>query len=359
MRICYFGDYPISGRTQVLRLAMKEVGYEILDCHSDKTRFAFYYDLFKKLRALKGSYDVLFIGNSGPSVFLPLFAKLISKVPVVWEPLFSIYDSYVFDRKLTSRFSVKALYYFLMDYLGSHAADCIILDTYANCDYFSKTFCVERKKFARVLIGADITVFSPQESVRGEHVFEVEYHGKYIPVQGIGVIVRAAQLVLNDPHIHFTMIGGGQIYKETVALATKLGCTNITFLPFMPLHELRPYIAKADVCFGLIGDVPRVVRAIPNKLYEAAAMGRVTINADTPALREVFTPGYDVVTVPQGDHEAVAEAIRALKKSGKARELGKHAYITLHEKVSLQKIGEELKSALDAIYEDTRLGLSR
>jgi glycosyltransferase involved in cell wall biosynthesis len=349
MTICYFGDYVLNGRTHVLRLAMEEAGVHIVDCNSNEMGIRFFIDLFKKHRALKGKYDILFIGNSGPSNFLPLFAQIITKKPVVWEPLFSIYDNYIFDRKFAPRYSVKALYYFIMDWVGGHTADAVVLDTDEDCKYFSETFHVRRDKCLRVLIGADTNAFVPMVVPKEGTRFEVEYHGKYIPVQGIDVIVRAAKLLEDDRDIHFTMIGSGQAYKETVALAESLKTTNITFLPFMPVAELRPYIARADVCFGLVGDVPRVVRAIPNKLYEAAAMGKVTINADTVALREVFTPGVDVIAVPQGNHEAVAKAIRELKVSGSAKELGENARKTLHEKVSFAKIGEELKIVFDYV----------
>jgi glycosyltransferase involved in cell wall biosynthesis len=346
MKICYFGDYQITGRTKVLRLALEKKGIEIIDCHSEKKGIAFYSDLWKKVRALQNDFDVLFIGNSGPSNFLPLFAQCVTSKPIVWEPMFSIYDNYVFDRKVAPRWSIKALYYFIMDYVGCRASDVIILDTHANGTYFVETFHADKTKIARVLIGADTGVFYPMEREKEHALFEVEYHGKYIPVQGIDVIVRAAKLLEDDPHIHVTMIGNGQMYKETVKLAETLNVSNITFLPFMPVDELRPYIARADVCFGLIGDVPRVHRAIPNKLYEAAAMQRVTINADTVALREVFTPGEDVIVVPPGNVQAVADAIRSLKASGKALEMGEKAAHTFHEQVSFDCIGDELIAAL-------------
>lgn len=329
----------------MLRLAMEQAGITIVDCYSETRGLRFFIELFKKHRALRGTYDILFIGNSGPSNFLPLFAKLITRKPVVWEPLFSIYDNYVFDRKFAPRYSLKALYFFMMDWIGGRAADIVILDTHANCEYFSRTFHVRRDKCVRVLVGASTDVLHPISVEKKEDIFEVEYHGKYIPVQGTDVIVRAAKLLEDDPQIHFTMIGGGQVYGETVALAESLGAKNITFLPFLPMEEVKQYIAHADACFGLIGDVPRIVRAIPNKLYEAAAMGKVSINADTVGLREVFTPGVDVVGVPQGDHVAVAEAIRALKNDRSAKRLGEAAYQTLTTKVSFADIGKEVQEA--------------
>ncbi len=227
----------------------------------------------------------------------------------------------------------------------------ILLDTNANADYFATTFHVDRAKLKRVLIGADESVFAPIEVPRDPRMFEVEFHGKYIPVQGVDAIIRAAKLLEDDREIHFTLIGGGQVYAENKALADSLQVKNITFLPFMPTHEVRTYVAKADVCFGLVGDVPRVVRAIPNKLYEAAAMGKPTINADTPALRELFTPGLDVLGVPPGDHEQIARVIRDLKRSGEANAIGRRAQETFLKKASLRCIAAELQNVLTGVVD--------
>ena len=346
MTICYFGDYHLNGRTQVLRLAIERAGITIVDCHSSATGVRFFIELFTKLRKLRGQYDVLFIANSGPSNFMPLFAQCVTSVPIVWEPLFSIYDNYIFDRKVAPRFSVKALYYFVMDFVGSHCADHIILDTRNNCEYFEKSFFVRSNKFHVVLTGADTDIFKPGKSGNDTDMFEVEFHGKYIPVHGTEVIVRAAKLLEDDQKIRFTMIGTGQMYKETVALAEELGLTNMRFLPFMPQQEVVQHVLDADVTIGLLGDVPRIVRAIPGKLYEAAVMGRVTINADTPALREVFTPGVDVVGIPQGNPEALASAIRGLKESGKAEEMGESARKTFLARASVEHLSASVKNIL-------------
>ncbi len=350
MTICYFGDYQAeSGRTQVLRMAIEAAGIKIIECHSKERGIHFFIDLYKKHRVLRGSYDILFIGNSGPSNFLPLFAQMITRKPIVWEPLFSIYDNYVFDRKVAPRYSLKALYYFLMDYISSHCADRIVLDTENNCRYFEESFHIKKGVCGVVHTGANTATFRPVPASRTGTRFEIEFHGKYIPVHGTEVMVRAAKILMDDPDIHFTMIGKGQMHDETVALAQEIGVTNMDFLPFMPQSEVIQYIANADATIGLLGDVPRIARAIPGKLYETAAMGKVSINADTPALREIFTPGVDVIGVRQGDPEDLARAIREVKKEGTARAMGEAAQKTFESRVSLACLSAEIRGILDSV----------
>jgi glycosyltransferase involved in cell wall biosynthesis len=342
MTICYFGDYaPDYARTRILIKGLRIAGAKVIECNVlEGGTFSKLRTLYRKHRKI-GEYDVMLVGQ-GDFRLMPLFARCITRKPIVWEPLFSLYDAWVYDRKLANPYSLKALLYWLIDRMGSMFTDTTLLDTKENAEYFIKEFRLPRKKLSYAYIGADKDVFTPKKRAKNTEIFEVEFHGKYIPVQGTDVLVRAAKILMDDPSIHFTMIGSGQEAKRTQTLAQEIGATNVTFLGFLPQSDIAEYIANADVCIGLIGDVPRVGRAIPNKLYEAAAMSRVSINADGPGIRELFTPGKDVVTIKQGDAEDLARAIRELKASGKASEMGKAAYETYLRTSTPEVIGRKL-----------------
>ena len=58
---------------------------------------------------------------------------------------------------------------------------------------------------------------------------------------------------------------------------------------------------------------------IPNKVYQALAVGRAVVTADTPAIRELFTDGEQLLTVPPGDARALADAIERLQHDGSLR----------------------------------------
>ncbi len=352
MTICYFGDYNSEySRTKIILKGLALHGVKVLHVNvRGKKGVGLFWELYQKHKELKEHYDVLFIGV-GDSRLTPLLAHMIARAPVLWEPLFSIYDNWVFDRKLASPHSLKALWYWFIDWLDCKVSDLIILDTKANAEYFHHEFGVPMKKLNWIYIGADDETFIPQKVVSKNDVFEVEFHGKYIPVQGPEVIVRGAKaLQEHGAHVHFTMIGSGQEGKRAQLLAHELQVKNITFLPFMPIEEVTKYVAAADVCIGLIGDVPRVARAIPNKLYEAAAMGKPSINADTPALRELFTPGNDVIAIPQGDHNALAAVIADLMQHPqKAKDIGTAARETYLKWGTNKEVGKQTLTALEGL----------
>ncbi len=349
MTICYFGDYdPDYSRTRVILNGLEELGVTILHCNVREKGLKKYFKLWRAHQALHGQYDLIFIPMSNSRIF-SFVAKCFSRKPVVWEPLFSLYDNWVYDRKLATPHSLKAYYYWFLDWIGCTFADLVILDTETNADYFHQTFWVPKRKLAHVYIGTDERIFFPRARIGTEKNFEVEFHGGYIPLQGADVIVRAAKL-LENKKVHFTMIGSGQMRASTEALAAELHLTNITFLPFLSKLEITAYIGNADVCIGLIGDVPRVARAIPNKLYEAAAMGKLSINADTPALRELFTPGKDVIAIPQGDHNALAAAIaNFMQHPQKAKDIGAAARETYLKWGTNARVGQQALNVLSRI----------
>lgn len=342
MTILYFGDYdPKYSRTRVILNGLASERVKVIHVNVRKKKgLSLLWNLYKGHAAVKEEYDVLFIGV-GDSRVIPLLARLIARAPIVWEPLFSIYDNWVFDRKLVSPHSPKAYWYWLLDWIDCRVADLIILDTKTNVEYFSRTFGIPMRKLSTALVGADTQTFIPMEKTKKSAFFEIEFHGKYIPVQGTDIIVRAAKLLENDA-VHFTMIGGGQAFAETKKLAEELHVSNVTFLPFLPQAEVVEYIRNADACVGLVGDVPRVVRAIPNKLYEAAAMARVSINADTSSLREVFTPSKDTIGVRAGDAKDFAHAVRELKEKANTVELGKAAYETFMRHATPELVAKKL-----------------
>jgi glycosyltransferase involved in cell wall biosynthesis len=71
-------------------------------------------------------------------------------------------------------------------------------------------------------------------------------------------------------------------------------------------------MACADIVLGIFGVTPKACMVIPNKVYQALAVGRAVITADTAAVRELFTNGEDLLMVPPGDAAALARAIERL-----------------------------------------------
>jgi glycosyltransferase involved in cell wall biosynthesis len=72
-------------------------------------------------------------------------------------------------------------------------------------------------------------------------------------------------------------------------------------------------LRHAHVLLGIFGTTEKAARVVPHKLYQGLALGRPLITADTPAVRDFFTPGEHLLTVPAGEPAALAEAVLRLR----------------------------------------------
>ena len=322
MTICYFGNYdPGYSRNRVLKKGLKKNGVEVVECNDRSPGIKKYLEIIRKHHRLSGQYDALIIGYAVQGQrFIVLLARLITRKPVVWDALFSLYDNWIFDRKLASPNSLKAYYYWFLDWICCRVADYIILDTFGNIKYFVETFGISPEKFIRILVGTDDEIVYPREKQTDGSKFVAAFHGRYIPVQGAEYIIKAAKILAKEPNIEFRLLGAGQEFKKVKKLADDLGLKNVVFLPPVSYGELPKFIAEAYVCFCLLGVSPRADLAIPNKVYEAAAMCRAIINADTTSIKELFSDHESILLCRAGDPEDIARKILELKNNPALKE---------------------------------------
>jgi len=164
MTICYFGNFDLNyARNRVIIKGLKENDVRVLVCHSGSRGIKKYWKLFKEHRKIANKYDILIVGFAGRTRSMVIFAKLISRKPIIWDAFYSIYDSWVFDRKLVNPKSLKAKYYWFLDWLACKLADKILLDTNEHIKYFVKEFKIKKDKFIKVLIGTDDSIFYPRK----------------------------------------------------------------------------------------------------------------------------------------------------------------------------------------------------
>ena len=162
MKICYFGNYdPEYARNRVIMKGLRENNVEVLECRSKSGSWRKFIDLLRNHRKI-GNYDFMIVGYSDSRLIVP-FAKILNRGKfLVWDAFYSLYDSWVFDRKLTNSGTIRARYYWLIEWVAVRTADKILLDTLSHIDYFAKTYKISEGKFIRVLIGADDSIFYPR-----------------------------------------------------------------------------------------------------------------------------------------------------------------------------------------------------
>lgn len=316
MRVLYFGTYnPDYSRNRVLIKGLRANGTEVVECHvSAKDRLKYFKLLWRFLKS--PGFDLMIVGFPGQEAMF--LARLLTRKPIIFDAFTSHFGGYILDRQYYSKTSWRAKYYRFLDTWSCKLADLILLDTNAHISFFIKEFKLDMKKFLRIFVGTDGDVFYPRKDPKDTDKFLVHFHGFFIPLQGIKYIIKAAKLLENED-VHFNIIGNGQTFKNDLKLAESLNSENISFIDPIPYEQLPLFMAKADICLGVFGDSPKTDMVIPNKIYEAMAMGKAIITADTPAARELLNDGGNALFCHKADADDLAEKIKLLKNSPEIR----------------------------------------
>ena len=303
--------------------------------------------LWRQREAVRGA-DVVLVAYPG-HLDMPMARALARRYgkPLLFDPFLSLWDTAVGDRGLYAAGSVRARAVKAIDRLALRLADGVLADTGAMADFYAELADLPRERMHVVPVGAEEGLFTPPApNVRqAESGCEVLFYGRMIPLHGVETIVQAARWLEGEPAIAFHLVGEGQV---DVAGLLAAGPANVRWTRALPYAALPDAIAGATLTLGLFGSSAKAARVVPHKVYEAAAMGRAIVTADTPAMREAFPEA--VALVPPGDPEALAATIRALCADADRRErLGTAARARFEAAFSTRAIGEALRAAVAAL----------
>ncbi len=343
IRVCFFGHYdPNYSRNRIIMKALRRAGASVVEIRSCLSGIARYRQLLKVLRTW---FDIMWVGfPSHTDMPLAKIVCLLKRRPLIFDPLISYYDSIVWDRKLFRPKSFDAYRMYLTDWLSCRLADIVVLDTNTHIDYFVATFNIPRSKCRCLYVGADDEVMFPKNEVLSKDPFVVFFYGTFIPLHGIEHIIEAAAILEKaGEDISFIIVGSGQIFPAIRHIVEKRKLKSIRLLGKLPYEELPRLMNASHICLGIFGTTPKAQRVIPNKIFDAIAVARSVITADTPAVREVFTHGKDIYLVPPGDPKALAHAILTLKQNPILRnQIATAENQIFKERFSIQVISTEL-----------------
>lgn len=291
------------------------------------------------LRPGREEADVVYVGYPG-HLDLPAARRAARSRPIVFDPLVSLYDTLVSDRRRVAAGSAAARLLRRVDRHAFRTADLVVADTAAHAAFFASSFALPRERVAVCPVGADDELFVPGE--RPHPACDALFVGKLIPLHGVETVLAAAALA---PELRFRVVGDGQL---SGLLAHRP--PNVTWEPWLPYELLAAANREAACALGAFGTSDKAARVIPNKAYQALATATPLVTADTPAARELLEPGRDAVLVPAGDAEALAAAIRTLAEdAGERARLGAAGRAAYEARASLPVLAGLWRALLDEL----------
>jgi glycosyltransferase involved in cell wall biosynthesis len=260
-------------------------------------------------RSAGGSpFDALVVGYPG-HLDLGAARKLARRRPVVFNPLVSLADTLVGDRRRFRQGGLAARVLRSIDRRAFRAADLVVADTGAQATLFES---LGAQRVGVCFVGAEERLFRPGWSPPDD--FTALFVGKLIPLHGLETILAAARLA---PDVRFRVVGSGQLEG-----LLEQRPANVEHVPWVEYDRLPAELHRASCALGIFGTSAKAARVIPNKAFQALACGTPLITADTPAARELLRDGESALLVPPGDPEALAEALRRVVERGPALSAG-------------------------------------
>lgn len=253
------------------------------------------------------SADLVFVGYDSPK--LVIIARIFTRKKIIYNAALSVYERLIISRELAPRLSVKAVYYWLLDFVAVHFSSLVMVETNQQADYFKKIFRVSRRKIYRNWTGVDGDRFFHDPSLPKLDVFTVLFRGAFMPEAGVEYAIKAAK-ILEDKNVKFVIMGGGILLEKTKKLIEELKPTNLKLITdFLSQEKLRETMQGCHLSLGQLSDHVRLTRTIPHKAYESLAMQLPYLTAHNTGILELLIPDQTCLTCNPADAKSLAEKI--------------------------------------------------
>jgi glycosyltransferase involved in cell wall biosynthesis len=268
------------------------------------------------------------------------------RAPIVFAPLVSITETLVEDREIHAAGSNVGRLVNTVDRWSLRLPSRVLIDTEAHRRYLVEELGAQPARIACWHLGADWEVFRPYAPRPRGGPLRVLFYGQFLPLHGVDVILAAMAELASDPAYEFTVVGTGPERRRALEAVPRRALDRVRLAEWVSYEQLGELVASADVCLGTFGSSRKARMVIPNKVYQAAAVGRAVLTADTPALREVFTPGSHLAVCAPGDVEALVDGIRRLRADDEREALALAARQLMAFRFSRQAQATALEHAL-------------
>jgi colanic acid biosynthesis glycosyl transferase WcaI len=183
--------------------------------------------------------------------------------------------------------------------------------------------------------------------------FTVMYAGAMGEVQGLDVVLDAAELLRDNDRVGFLFVGGGVAKAGLQDAVQSRGLTHVTFAPPQPAEQMAEVLSQGNVQLISLRDLPVFANTLPSKLPATLAAGRPIIAAVGGDAAEVVSAANAGEVVSPGSGKQLADAVLRASRADSATlsrwgQSGRRYYEEqLSEKVGVAKLACLLREAAD------------
>ncbi len=336
-------DYSLNS---VCLKGLRENGVEVLDFHVKNRGVSGFIKALSFYSHNSKNTDALIIGCDSPA--LAIFIRPFCGKKMIYNAVMSVYERLIISRELASKYSFKAAYYWLLDFIAVHFANLTLVESDHQVDFFKKIFKLSGEKIYRSYIGVDEDKFFYDSSIPKFPAFTVLFRGTLMPEAGAEYVIQAAK-ILENQNIKFIMHGGGMLLGKIIKLIEEAKPKNLEFISdFFSYEELRMLMQKCHLSLGQLSDHPRLIRTIPHKAYESLALKLPYLTASNRGILELLKAGDNCIICEPANAKSLAEKILWAKNNPQELEkISQNGHLLFKNKLTVEKLGRELKNKLD------------
>jgi hypothetical protein len=216
---------------------------------------------------------------------------------------------------------------------------------------------IARDKIYVVPNGVDTEIFFPRikdqeviEALDLEKTFVISFIGTHGLAHGLDFIVSCLD-ELQDPGVHFLFIGDGAEKHRVRTLAKERGMHNCTFLDLVPRNQVPRYISASDAALVHLKNREMFQKALPSKMFEAAAMQRPILLGVEGLARELIETYKAGIFFQPENKESFFQAVQRLKEDKELYAVCQKGCRRLAEDFDRQKKAEEMYQILQRVVE--------
>ena len=227
--------------------------------------------------------DLVYASSTPLTVGIPsLVAKWFKRQQFIFEVRDQWPATVVEVGALKNKFSIKFLLWFEKLVYRNSSLIVAISDGMAND---IKKLVKKTKPVITIPNGSDLDIFSPdvdgsgfREKRNWNNKLVLLHAGSMGRINGLEIIVDVAEKIKKQTDILFVFVGHGKNESILRDKVSKLGLTNVEFIPAVPKQELPTILAASDVAMAVIGNFPIIERhASLNKFYDGLSAGRCVL----------------------------------------------------------------------------------
>lgn len=202
--------------------------------------------------------------------------------------------------------------------------------------------------------GAELELFHPK--VKSEQMrrrwnlgskFIALYTGNLGLAQLPEVLVKAAELLKNEPDIMFLIVGAGVLSEKLRAQAQQKNLTNIIFTGPRPRSEMPFFVAASDVCIIPYKKSETFRNTLPSKMFDYMAGGKPIIINLAGEAGELIQEAKCGLVVKEENARAMADGLQKLKENkALCKEMGQAGRAFVEKNYRRESVAENLEDLL-------------